>query len=136
MKRFSSLLLSALILSCGSGNHAPATDIEAADQFVHYIWKNDFSKAESLLLKDETNKQTFDGFAVYFKRRPQAELDKYQKATLIVNNIKQVNDSVSFVNYSPDFNTGEKNELKVVRTGGKWLVDLKYTIPQTDSTQQ
>ncbi len=138
MKRLLSLFLfPAIMCSCGgSSNGLPATDIEAANQFVQNIWKSDFQKAEQLLLKDETNKQTLDGFEVYFKRRPAEELEKYKKATIILNDVKQLNDSVSIINYSPDFNKTEKNELKIIRSGGQWLVDLKYTIPQTDSTQK
>lgn len=131
------LLFPVIIYSCGGNSGGlPATDIEAANQFIQDIWKSDFIKAEQLLLKDETNKQTLDGFEVYFKRRPPEELEKYKKATIILNDVKQLNDSVSIINYSPDFNKTEKNELKIVRSGGQWLVDLKYTIPQTDSTQK
>jgi hypothetical protein len=114
----------------------PSTDIEAANQFVQNIWQSDFKKAEKLLLPDETNKQTLDGFAVYFKRKPKEELEKYKNATLILNNINPLNDSVSIVNYSPSFNKTEKNELKLVRKNNQWLIDIKYTIPQTNINQQ
>lgn len=131
------LFVSAAIFSCGGGNNKmPETDIEAANQFVQDIWQSDFKKAEKLLLLDETNKQTLDGFAVYYKRKPKEELEKYKNATLILNNVNPLNDSVSIVNYSPSFNKTEKNELKLVRKNGQWLIDLKYTIPQTDNNQQ
>lgn len=117
-----------MLASCSSDNSQPATDIDAARQFVDNIWHNDFKKAEELLLKDVTNKQTFDGFEVYYKRLPKDQLEKYKTATIVLNNVTPVNDSVSLVNYSPDFNKAEKNELKIVRTNGHWYIDLKPEI--------
>ena len=130
------LSVSLIFFSCHSDQSIPSTDIDAANQFVQDIWQSDFKKAEKLLLSDETNKQTLDGFAVYFKRKPKEELEKYKSATLILNNVNPLNDSVSIVNYSPSFNKTEKNELKLVRKNGQWLIDIKYTIPQTDNNQQ
>ena len=127
---------SAVIFSCQSDQSLSSTDIEAANQFVQDIWQSDFKKAEKLLLIDETNKQTLDGFAVYYKRKPKEELEKYKNAILILNSVNPLNDSVSIVNYSPSFNKAEKNELKLVRKNNQWLIDLKYTIPQTDNNQQ
>lgn len=114
-----------LLSACSSKDALPGTDIEAAKQFVDNIWHNDFKKAETLLLNDEANKQTFDGFKVYYNRLPKVQLEKYKNATLILNTVIPVNDSVSIVNYSPDFNKSEKNELKVVRVKGQWYIDLK-----------
>lgn len=118
-------IIACLFNACKSGDSLPSTDLEAAKQFVDHIWRNDFNKAERLLLNDEANHQTFDGFRVYYSRLPQAQRNKYKNATLVLNNVTQLNDSVSMVNYSPDFNKTEKNELKIVRTNGQWYVDLK-----------
>lgn len=125
-----------IIFSCNSKNTLPETDIEAASQFVQDIWQSDFAKAEKLLLKDEKNNQIFDRFEEHFKTRPKEELEQYKKATIILNDVKQLNDSVSIINYSNSFNKVEKTDLKIVRKNGLWLVDLKYTIPQTDTDQK
>ena len=52
---------------------------------------------------------------------------KYKEADIIVNEIKQTNDSVTLVNFSNTFKKATKNEVKVVRVNGKWKVDLKHT---------
>ncbi len=115
-----------MFFSCNtSGDGLPTTDLEAAKQFVDNIWHNDFSKAEKLLLKDEGNQQTFDGFKAYYNRLPKEELEKYKNATLVLNSVTPLNDSVSFVNFSADFNKAKKDELKIVRINGQWYIDLK-----------
>ncbi len=136
-KSFLLLFASAAIFSCsGDSNNAPETDIETAGVFMQHIWKLEFNKAEKLLLKDETNNQVFNRFEQYLKARPKEELDKYKTADFIINDTKPLNDSVSIINYSGSFNKAEKTDLKVVRKKGQWLIDIKYTIPQTDSTQK
>jgi hypothetical protein len=130
-------IISSILFSCsGDGNKAPETDIETAGVFMQHIWKLEFNKAEKLLLKDETNNQVFNRFEQYLKARPKEELDKYKTAGFIINDTKPLNDSVSIINYSGSFNKAEKTDLKVVRKNGQWLIDIKYTIPQTDSTQK
>ena len=89
-----------------------------------------------MLLKDETNNQVFSRFEQFFKARPMAELDKYKNADFIINDTKEPNDSVHIINNSSSFNKEEKTELKLVRKNNRSLVDLKYTIPQTDTTQK
>lgn len=129
--KYTSLIAAGSILffSCSSsGDSLPATDLEAAKQFVDNIWHSDFKKAEKLLLNDEANKQTFDGFRAYYNRLPKEELDKYKNATLVLNSVTPLNDSVSVVNFSPDFNKTKKDELKIVRTNGQWYIDLKPEI--------
>lgn len=124
-----------ILFSCNSGSSIPSTDIEAASQFVQDIWKSDFKKAEKLLLKDEVNDQIFDRFEEHFKTRPKEELEKYKNASIILNDVKPLNDSVSIINYSNSFNKAEKTDLKIIRKNGQWLVDLKYTIPHADTKE-
>ena len=129
--KYTSLVVagSILLFSCGSsGDSLPTTDLEAAKQFVDNIWHSDFKKAEKLLLNDESNKQTFDGFRAYYNRLPKDELEKYKNATLVLNSVTPLNDSVSLVNFSPYFNKAKKDELKIVRTNGQWYIDLKPEI--------
>lgn len=130
------IIASSILFGCGSNNKEPETDIETAGVFMQNIWKLNFTDAEKFLLKDETNNQVFSRFEQYFRARPKAELDKYRDATFVINDTRQLNDSVSIINYSAAFNKTEKTDLKLVRKNNQWLVDIKYTVPQTDSTQK
>ncbi len=120
------LLCTLFLLSCHS-DEVPNTDIDVARAFIHNIQQSDFKNAGKLLLKEETNKQYFDRFEEHFKSRPKAELEQYKNADIIINEISNVSDSVTIVNYSNSFNRKEKNKIKVVKMDGQWLIDLKYT---------
>ena len=113
--------------SCSNNKSVPNTDIEVARAFIKDILENDFKEAETLILKEETNNQYFDLFKKQFESKSQAELESYKNADIIINEISNVNDSVSIVNYSNTFKRDKSNKVKVVRVNGQWLVDLKYT---------
>jgi hypothetical protein len=101
-----------------------------AREFIQAIQRSNFKEAEKLLLKDDTNKQFLESFEEHFKTRPKEELEKYKKADFIVNKMDALNDSVTIINYSNDFSQDEKNDLKIVKVDGQWLVDFKYTFPK------
>lgn len=129
MKQKFCLLLSCTIFffSCNTNDGLPNTDVDVAREFIKDIQQSDFKQAEKLLLKDETNKQYFDRFETHFKTRPKEELEQYKNADIIINEMSNVSDSVTVVNYSNSFNKNEKNKIKVVKVNGQWQVDLKYT---------
>ncbi|MBL0358551.1 MAG: DUF4878 domain-containing protein [Chitinophagaceae bacterium] len=115
------------LFSCQSNNELPNTDIDVARAFIKDIQQSNFTQAEKLMLKEETNNQYFDRFEEHFKSRPKEELELYKNADIIINEMTPVSDSVTIINYSNSFNKNEKNKLKVVRVNGQWLIDLKYT---------
>jgi hypothetical protein len=106
---------------------APGTDLETANRFIRDIQQNKFREARKLMLINETNLQYIDRFETHFNSKSRTELDQYREAEIIVNEVSNVSDSVTIVNYSNSFNKAEKNKLKVVRVNGQWLVDLQYT---------
>lgn len=121
------ILFISLLSSCGNKKDVPNTDIDVARSFIKDILENDFPDAEKLMLKDDTNQQYFDLFRKQYTGKDKKALEAYKQADIIINEISNVNDSVTIVNYS---NTVEKkavNKLKVVKSNGQWLVDLKYT---------
>ncbi|MEO6731003.1 MAG: hypothetical protein ABIN01_07280 [Ferruginibacter sp.] len=123
------LLAVALILTFSSCNKnaVPNTDIDVASAFIKDILENNFKEAETLIFKEETNKQYFDLFKKEYESKSKDELDNYKKADIIINEISPVNDSTSIVNYSNSFKRDKSNKLKMVKVNGQWLVDLKYT---------
>ncbi len=121
------IVLGCLATGCSLQESLPNTDLEVATRFIREIQQNHFRDARKLLLVNETNLQYIDRFETHFHSRSAAELDQYRDAEIIVNEVSNVNDSVTIVNYSNSFNKAEKNKLKVVRVNGQWLVDLQYT---------
>ena len=122
------LLLGAVVFSCNTKTKkTPVTDVEVATAFIRNLLDNNFKEAEQYLLKDDTNDQIFERFKKQYSEKNKAILEKYKNADIIVNNISYVTDSVCIFNYSNSYSLADKTILKVVKPGGKWLIDLKYT---------
>ena len=62
-----------------------------------------------------------------FVKLSKEELNKYKNADIIVNEVSNVNDSITIVNYSNSYKKEVKTKVKMVKISGKWLVDFKYT---------
>ena len=129
------LVLSISIMALCSCNErtVPNTDIDVARAFIKDILDNNFNEAETFILKDsansleDTNKQFFDLFKKEYESKSKEELENYRNAYIIINEISNVSDSVSIVNYSNSFRRDKSSKLKIVRINGRWFVDLKYT---------
>jgi len=113
--------------ACNEEKKVPNTDIEVARAFIKDILENNFKDAETLVLEEETNKQYFNLFKKEFESKSKEELENYRNADIIINEISQVNDSVTVVNYSNTYLKDKSSKLKLVRINGQWQVDLKYT---------
>ena len=121
-------LICAIGLSaCNNKKQVTNSDIGVAQAFIKDILENDFKEAETLVLKEETNKQYFDLFKKEFESKDVSELENYKNSEIIINEISPVSDSVSIITYSNSFKKDKSNKLKMVRVDGRWLVDLKYT---------
>lgn len=119
------------LASCYKKNTTPTSDIEVATTFIKDVLNNDFKDAKTLVLPEEMNNQYFELAKKDFENKSPQELAQYQKAVIIINELKNVNDSLTIVNYSTSYKKTVKSEVKVVRKNGQWLVDLKHTF-QTD----
>lgn len=126
-KLFTFCITCFLVSGCNQKPAVPNTDIDVARAFIRDIQENNFKDAETFVLKEETNNEYFDLFKKHFESKSKEELEKYKTADIIINEISNVNDSVTIVNYSNSYKIEAKNKVKVVRVNGQWLIDLKYT---------
>jgi hypothetical protein len=113
--------------SCNNTGNFPNTDIDVARAFIKDILENNFKKAKSLVLDENINNQYFDLAKKEFESKTKEDLKKYKASDIIINELKNLNDTVTIVNYSNSFKRDIRNEVKVVRVNGQWLVDLKHT---------
>src|SRR3982074_3803631 len=133
------LILHLFFLVCNSGdqNKTPAkseNDIDAARNFIQSALAGDYKKAKSFILNDSLNQQYIDAFERNYNQRMSLE-DKmgYREASINIHLVKPLNDSTTIVNYSNSYKN-KNDSLKVVRSNGQWLVDLKYSFyKQPDS---
>lgn len=135
MKLFIVILFFSTFTSCNDARKNPVTDIDVARAFIKDILDNDYKDAKTLVLDEEINKQYFELSKKDFEGKSKEELENYKKADIIINEIKNVNDSVTIVNYSNSYKKSMKYEVKVVRINSQWLVDLKHTFQEVHNAK-
>jgi hypothetical protein len=119
-----------LLFSCNSNaKKDPVTDTDVATAFIRGVLDNDFITAQQYLLTDETNKQYFETFRHQYQSKDKSELEKYKAADIIINSLEPLKDT-TIINYSNSYKKDMKNKLRLVRSNGKWLIDLKYTFTE------
>jgi hypothetical protein len=124
------LTLAVIIFSCNNAEDKnPVTGTDVATTFIRAVLDNDFKTAKQYLLIDETNKQYFESFQHMYQQKNESELLKYKNADIIINTIEPKNDT-TIVNYSNSYEKNTKTKLKLIRSNGQWLVDLKYTFAE------
>lgn len=128
MKRWiTPLALIVVLASCQDNKKVPNTDIDVARTFIRDVLDSDFQGARDLMLADSTNLDYFNRWEKHYKGKSKEEREQYHQAEIIINEISNVNDSVTVVNYSNSFKRNSHSKVKVVRVNGQWLVDFKYT---------
>lgn len=127
LKAFILLVFLCVFNSCDNTPPYPSTDIEVARAFINDILQNNYKDAKRFVLDEEMNNQYFELSKKQFEAKSKDELLKYKESDIVVNEIKQVNDSATIVNFSNTYKRAIKNEVKVIKLNGKWSVDLKHT---------
>ena len=127
-KILAAILFVVIIYSCSNNKKEnPSTAIGAGSAFIRATLDGDFTSAETLLLKDTENLQLFDVYKIRYERLPAVTKKSYRDASYNINNFKEENDSVKFINYSNDY-LKKPMDIKIVRVNGNWKIDFKYTL--------
>lgn len=112
-----------------SDNQSPGkseNSIDAARNFIRAALDGKFSEARTYLLPDSINVNYMDVAERNYERAEQPTKDGYRSASInIINVADPIKDSVTVVIYSNSFKN-DPDTLKVIKTNGQWLVDLKY----------
>jgi hypothetical protein len=126
-----------LLLSCSNGEAGTPeseNDIDAARNFINAALKGHWKEARSLAVKDSVNMQLLDvaenNYSLHMNRE---EKRGYNEASINILDTRVVDSATSVVRYSNSFKKKE-DSLKIVKLNNEWLVDLKYSFPQTDTT--
>ena len=137
VKLFSFLFL--FLSSCNNGSEESTTtsenDIDAARNFIRAALDGDYDKGKKLLLADSINFQFYNEFEKSHARLSEDEKKKYRTSSINVHAVTPMNDSTTIVIY---YNSYKNNHdtLKLVKTAGQWLVDLKYLFIHDADTLQ
>jgi len=123
------LLLSCGLIACGSdrqsNSNSSDNDIDAARNFIQAALVGDFDRAKVFMVKDSVNNENINAIERLNERQGKEEKEKYQTASIRIHQNRNVNDSTSIIYYSNSYKN-KIDSLKVIRIGGKWLVDFKY----------
>jgi hypothetical protein len=121
--------------SSNQTNNDSENDIDAARNFIRAALDGDYQNGKKLLLADSINFQFYNEFEKSHERLSEQEKKGYQNASINVHAITPLNDSTTIIIYSNSYKN-DHDTLKLVKTGGQWLVDLKYLfLHDTDTLQ-
>lgn len=123
-------LLSAFVFflfSCDSDAYKkPEDPLEAGTDFIRFALDGDMAKAKTFVLKDAVNESLFEEQEKSFAEKTKEEKTEYKNATIRIQKTASLNDSTMLINYSNSFKNKD-NQIKLVKKGGEWWVDFKYT---------
>lgn len=124
-----SSFLFLFLYSCNNTGKSAApeseNDIDAARNFIRAALDGNYEKGKQMLAGDSTNFQYFAEYEKAHGKMNAEEKKKYKDASINVHAVTPINDSTTIVIYSNSY-LNDHDTLKLVKTGGQWLVDLKY----------
>jgi hypothetical protein len=131
---FIAIAISASALfACNNGKNSgedvykkPADAQEAGTAFIRSTLNGNDNLAKEYMLQDTSNLTLLERWKAGYDRLPEADKFGYKQSNIIIAEIKNINDSVSIINYMNSFKK-QPQELKIVRQKGDWLVDFKHT---------
>lgn len=104
---------------------AAENDLDVARNFIRAALDGDYEIGKKFLVGDSTNFQYFDEYEKSHVKMDAVEKKKYQSASINVHAITPINDSITVIIYSNSYKN-DHDTLKLMKTHGQWLVDLKY----------
>lgn len=121
-------LLLTLLSSCNTpeGFKEPEDPLDAGREFVRAVLDGDYEKANLYLLKDPEDQELFNRYQTYMKKSDRKELLQLKSASIVINRVDALSDSVTLINYSNSY-TMKPTDLKVIKEGKTWKVDFSYT---------
>jgi len=139
MKRI--CILSAIVLAVLTACNNPTTetvvaenDIDAARNFIQAALDGRWEDANKYMLQDSINVQLLETSEQSYRSKGSDEKRGYRESSINLFGSRKIGDSITIVNYSNSYRN-KKDSLKVIRVGGQWLIDLKYSLLATDSTK-
>lgn len=108
--------------------------MDAARNFIRSALDGDYVKAKQYIVPDSLNTQLLNTFGDNYRNHMSRD-DKrgYKESSIRIPDTRTINDSTSVIMYSNSYKN-KLDSLKVIRIGGKWLVDFKYSFAGKDTT--
>jgi hypothetical protein len=131
-----SFLIVPFFWSCsnnGEGDSGkPENDVDAARMFIRSALDGRWKEAKKLIVPDSANIEDLEiAERNYTERMNAMDQRGYREAQITIHDTRKINDSVSIIIYSNTFKK-ERDSVKAVNRNGEWMVDLKYSFPNTN----
>ena len=126
------VFLAALFVVSGcnsSGEHTyakAANPLDAGREFIDGCLKGQFNKAAYYMIPDEPNTKELEKLEKSYESKSGADKKQYKQASIVIEGVETVNDSVTIINYRNSFDRIAR-KLKVIQRQEEWKVDFKYT---------
>lgn len=128
--KFSKIITALLFIMMGceqpQGFIEPEDPLDAGREFVRATLDGNFERAALYVNNDPEDKDLFVRYENFMKHQPKEIKLQFKSASIIIHNVKNDSDSVSYMNYSNSY-TNKPMDLKIVKQANKWRVDLSYT---------
>ncbi len=113
--------------ACNSGkDERPSTALDTGREFIRASLDGNFEKAGSLIHPDEENKQLFETYKEFYAQLPAKDKESYKTASYEINELKELNDSATVINYSNSY-MKKPMEIMVSKKNAVWGIDFKYS---------
>jgi hypothetical protein len=117
-------------VSCGNSNQDTVvkadSPLDAGREFIDGCLKGQFEQAALYMVDNENNRQALEKLAKSYKSRSGADKKQYKQASIIIEGMDTVADSITIINYRNSFDRIAR-KLKVVKQHQGWRVDFTYT---------
>lgn len=122
------LVMLSATLACSEpeGFKKPEDPLDAAREFIRAVMDGDYEEAELYLLSEAEDIELFNRYEKYMKKQPLKERLALKSASIIINKIESVNDSICLINFS-NSHSMKPTDLKVIKEKDDWKVDFSYT---------
>jgi len=115
-----------LLMACNPERETKSdNDMDAARNFLDAALKGDYKDASVYMLKDSANLEYLNVTKRSYQRLSPDERTKLKAASLRFFDTQQLNDSTTITIFANSYKN-DKDTLRIVKTNGQWLVDLKY----------
>lgn len=117
-----------LIWGCSQpeGYTPPEDPLDAGREFIRALLDGDYERGALYVLNDPEDMEIFKRYERYMKKQPRKELLNLKSASIIINKMENRGDSICVINFS-NSHSMKPMDLKIVKSGGEWKVDLSYT---------
>lgn len=118
-----------LLAACNNepaGFSKPEDGLDAAREFIRAELDGDYARGELFIIRDEEDLKLYKRYVEYMKKRPAEQLQELKTASIIVNKVEELSDTLQIINYSNSFSK-RPMDVKMVKKDGEWWVDFSYT---------